>query len=232
LLNEYLGEMTDVLFHHWGTLDKYIGDAIMGFWNSPYPQPDHAIRACSTALDMQARLKELNQKWVADGGRAIHSGVGVNTGVVNVGNMGSDKRFSWTVIGDNVNLASRLEGATKEYHVNVIVAEPTFEEAKESFVFRELDYIRVMGKQQPVRIFELLDFALKRADHEERIRLWMRGLEQYRRAAWVDAITEFEEVLKRYPDDGPSILFIERCEEKARELSVEAWDGVWVMRTK
>lgn len=232
LLNEYLGEMTEVLFHHWGTLDKYIGDAIMGFWNSPYPQPDHAIRACSTALDMQARLNELNQKWVADGGRALHSGVGINTGIVKVGNIGSEKRIAWTVIGDNVNLASRLESATKEYHVNVIVAEPTFEQAKESFVFRELDYIRVMGKQQPVRIFELLDFALKRADHEERIELWMRGLELYRRGEWEDAIPAFEEVLKRYPDDGPSILFIERCEEKAREMPAEAWDGVWVMRTK
>ncbi|HEX7959329.1 MAG TPA: CHASE2 domain-containing protein, partial [Terriglobales bacterium] len=223
LLNEYLGEMTEVLFHHWGTLDKYIGDAIMGFWNSPYPQPDHATRACSTALDMQARLKELNQKWVADGGRAIHSGVGINTGVVNVGNMGSDKRFSWTVIGDNVNLASRLESATKEYHVNVIVAEGTFDQAKESFVFRELDYIRVMGKQQPVRIFELVDFALKRADHEQRIQLWMQGLELYRRGAWEEAIPAFEDVLKRYPDDGPSILFIERCEEKAREAPAEVW---------
>lgn len=232
LLNEYLGEMTEVLFHHWGTLDKYIGDAIMGFWNSPYPQPDHAIRACSTALDMQARLNELNKKWVADGGRALHSGVGINTGIVKVGNIGSEKRIAWTVIGDNVNLASRLESATKEYHVNVIVAEGTFEQAKESFVFRELDYIRVMGKQQPVRIFELLDFALKRGDHEERIQLWMQGLELYRHAAWEEAIPAFEEVLKRYPDDGPSILFIERCEEKARQVPVEAWDGVWVMKTK
>jgi adenylate cyclase len=232
LLNEYLGEMTEILFRHWGTLDKYIGDAIMGFWNSPYPQPDHATRACSTALDMQARLNELNKKWLAEGGLALHSGIGINTGVVNVGNMGSDKRFAWTVIGDNVNLASRLEGATKEYHVNVIVGEGTVEEAKESFVFRELDYIRVMGKQQPVRIYELLDFALKRESHEERIQLWVQGLELYRRAAWEEAIGAFEEVLKSYPDDGPSIVFIERCEEKARAAIPVTWDGVWVMKTK
>ena len=232
LLNEYLTEMTEVLFHHWGTLDKYIGDAIMGFWNSPYPQPDHANRACSTALDMQARLNELNKKWVAEGGRALYSGIGINTGAVNVGNMGSDKRFAWTVIGDNVNLASRLEGATKEYHVNIIVAGGTFEAARESFVFRELDYIRVMGKQQPVRIYELLDFALNRGNHEERIQLWMQGLELYRRAAWEEAISAFEDVLKRCPDDGPSIVFIERCEERAREAHAEPWDGVWVMKTK
>src|SRR5262249_38495092 len=183
-------------------------------------------------LDMQARLSELNKKWVADGGRALHSGVGINTGVVNVGNMGSDKRFSWTVIGDNVNLASRLEGATKEYHVHVIVAEPPFYQGKPSFVLRELESSGVMGKQPPVRIFELLDFALKRRDREERIQWWMQGLELYRRGAWEEAIIEFEEVLNRYPDDGPSILFIERCEEKAREAPAEAWDGGWVMRTK
>src|SRR5262249_34897964 len=132
----------------------------------------------------------------------------------------------------NVNLASRLEGATKEYHVNVIVAEGTFEAAKESFVFRELDYIRVMGKHQPVRIYELLDFALKDREHQERIQLWMRGLEFYRRAAWEEAIGAFEEVLKLYPNDGPSIVFIERCEEKAREAVPETWDGVWVMKSK
>ena len=232
LLNEYLSEMTEILFRHWGTLDKYIGDAIMGFWNSPYPQPDHATRACSTALDMQKRLNELNKKWMAEGGRALYSGIGINTGIVNVGNMGSDKRFAWTVIGDNVNLASRLEGATKEYHVNVLVAEGTFDGARESFVFRELDYIRVMGKQQSVRIYELLDFTLNRDNYEERIQLWMRGLELYRRAEWEEAIGAFEEVLKKYPDDGPSIVFMERCEEKAREIHAEPWDGVWVMKTK
>jgi len=121
LLNEYLGEMTDILFKNWGTLDKYIGDAIMGFWGSPFPQTDHAVRACRSALEMGARLEELNMKWEAQGRKQLSMRIGLNTGPVNVGNMGSDKRLAWTVMGDHVNLSSRLEGQTKDYMIRCIV---------------------------------------------------------------------------------------------------------------
>jgi adenylate cyclase len=125
-LNEYLGAMTDILFRNNGTLDKYIGDAIMAFWGSPYPQQDHAVRACRCGVEMMQALEQLNRKWVAEGKREAAMGVGINTGPVNVGNMGSNKRLSWTVMGDNVNLASRLEGLTKEYRTRCILSEATY----------------------------------------------------------------------------------------------------------
>ncbi|HYN16386.1 MAG TPA: adenylate/guanylate cyclase domain-containing protein, partial [Terriglobales bacterium] len=159
LLNEYLGEMTEILFKRWGTLDKYIGDALMAFWGSPYPQEDHAERACACALDMQARLQELNRKWESEGRKQLTIGIGINTGVVNVGNMGSDRRLAWTVMGDAVNLASRLEGLNKEYRTGIIISEITWRQVSPQFVCRELDYTRVKGKLQPVSIYELLAFA-------------------------------------------------------------------------
>jgi class 3 adenylate cyclase len=121
-LNEYLGEMTEVIFKNLGTLDKYIGDAIMAFWGSPYPQNDHALRACHCALEMIHGLEKLNAKWVGEGRKEIAIGIGLNTGPVNVGNMGSAKRLAWTVMGDNVNLASRLEGMTKQYRSHIVIS--------------------------------------------------------------------------------------------------------------
>src|SRR6266851_5594276 len=159
LLNEYLGEMTEVIFKSLGTLDKYIGDAIMAFWGSPYPQSDHAMRACACALEMIRGLEKLNAKWQAEGRKEISIGIVVNTGPVNVGNMGSAKRLAWTVMGDNVNLASRLEGITKEYCCRIVIGEGTYQEIADKFVCRDLDKIRVKGKHQPVTIYELLDFV-------------------------------------------------------------------------
>ena len=131
-LNEYLGEMTGIVFKRWGTLDKYIGDALMAFWGSPFPQDDHAVRACAAALDMIGRLQELNFKWEAEGKKPFEIGIGINTGVVNVGNMGSSVRFAWTCMGDPVNLASRLEGQNKEYHSQIIIGEGTYQQVRAS----------------------------------------------------------------------------------------------------
>src|SRR5262249_11226879 len=191
LLNQYLALMTEFIFKRWGTIDKYIGDCVMGFWGSPFPQPDHAIRGCAAALDMAARLDELNQKWKAEGRTPLAAGIGLNTGIVNVGNMGSPKRFAWTVMGDNVNLASRLEGATKGYHVRIMAGEGTYKAAKDHFVFRDLDFIRVVGKHQPVQVYELLDFATNEEKYVERLALWSEALALYRRGDFAEAIEAF-----------------------------------------
>ena len=232
LLNEYLGEMTDILFRRWGTLDKYIGDAIMGFWGSPFPQDDHAIRSCACALDMRARLRELNMKWESEGGKPLAIGMGINTGQVNVGNMGSTKRFSWTVMGDNVNLASRLEGITKEYHVQCVVSESTYRAAKDHYVFREIDRIRVKGKTLPVTIYELLDWKRNEELYTERIVRFSEALTAYRRQQWDEAIDLFTKIKKKFPDDGPAETFIQRSHELMEAPPEPGWDGVYAMKSK
>ena len=232
LLNEYLGEMTDILFKRWGTLDKYIGDAIMGFWGSPYPQEDHAERACACALDMQARLLELNRKWESEGRKQLSIGIGVNTGLVNVGNMGSDRRLAWTVMGDAVNLASRLEGLNKEYRTGIIISENTWREVAPKFACRELDYTRVKGKLQPVSLYELLAFASEAPRYADLLAQFAAALAAYRRRDWDEAIDRFEALLARYPDDGPSHELLKRSHEYRREGPAADWDGVYVMKTK
>ncbi|HSE48777.1 MAG TPA: adenylate/guanylate cyclase domain-containing protein [Terriglobales bacterium] len=232
LLNEYLGEMTNIMFDHWGTLDKYIGDAIMGFWGSPYPQADHALRACAAALRMGSRLEELNEKWATEGKKTLKIGIGLNTGPVNVGNMGSERRRAWTVMGDHVNLASRLEGMTKEYGVRTLISEFTYEQVKEVFVLRELDRIKVKGKTQPVSIYELMDFFENQDRHIERLHLFASALDAYRRMDWPEATEKFEEILNLYPDDGPSKKLLHRCHEFMVHAPEAGWDGVYEMKTK
>ncbi len=232
LLNRYLGEMTDIIFRHWGTLDKYIGDAIMAFWGSPLPRDDHAYQACACALDMQNRLRVLNREWEKAGREPLSIGVGVNTGLMNVGNMGSTRRLAWTVMGDNVNLASRLEGLNKKYRTGIIISEGTYEQLKGQFVCRELDQIRVKGKLQPVKIHELLAYAGEAASYSERLRQFQEALEAYRAQAWDEAIERFESLLSRFPDDGPGHEFLRRSLEFRKHPPARDWDGVYVMETK
>jgi len=232
LLNEYLGEMTEILFKRWGTLDKYIGDAVMAFWGSPFPQPDHASRACAAALDMSARLEELNLKWEIEKKKPLEIGIGINSGIVNVGNMGSSKRFAWTVMGDPVNLASRLEGQNKEYHTARIISEFTYEEVKNEFICRDLDRIRVKGKLKPVKIYELMSFAQNADKYRDLLQRWNDATAAYYRQAWDEAIQKFEALLSRYPDDGPSHTFLKRSHAKLVEMPDPAWDGVFVAKDK
>jgi adenylate cyclase len=232
LLNEYLSEMTDTLFRNWGTLDKYIGDAIMAFWGAPYPQPDHAERACHTALQMITALKKLQAGWTAEGRPRIDIGVGINSGPVLIGNMGSKHRFNYTIMGDNVNLASRLEGLNKEFATHLIISEFTYEQVREKMVARELDYIRVKGKKKPVRIFELLATSETRAQFHDLTARFSKALVEYREGKWDKALGLFGELLKDYPEDGPSAVFQDRCREYLAEPPQGVWDGVYVMETK
>ena len=232
LLNEYLGKMTDIIFANQGTLDKYIGDAIMAFWGSPYPQTDHAPRGCACALQMVRGLAKLNEKWKAEGRPPIAIGVGLNTGPVNVGNMGSDKRLAWTMMGDNVNLASRLEGITKQYHTQIVISEGTYRQVADQFVCRELDKIRVKGKNQPVNIYELLDVAAERKKYDSLLAGFEHAMAAYRAQDWHAAVARFKQLLATHPGDGPSQVFLQRAEEFSQNAPEADWDGVYVMKTK
>jgi adenylate cyclase len=232
LLNQYLGAMTDVVFAHYGTLDKYIGDAIMAFWGSPYPQADHAFRACACAVGMAGALRKLNTRWLEEGRTPLAIGIGLNTGPVNVGNMGSDKRLAWTVMGDNVNLASRLEGITKEYQTQIVVSEGTEQDVASHFVFRELDKIRVKGKHKPVKIFELLDIATERPKYAALLAQFDEAMAAYRSQDWKEAAARFGELLGAYPEDGPTRVFLQRALEYLDNAPESDWDGVYVMKSK
>lgn len=232
LLNEYLTAMTDVVFKYDGLLDKYIGDAIMAVFGAPLDQPDHALKACRTAIDMMSELRRLREKWATEGRPDVNIGIGINTGDMVVGNMGSQMRFDYTVMGDSVNLASRLEGANKEYKTNIIISEFTHEQIREKLFCRELDSVKVQGKKLPVRIFELLGERRDAAQWQEFVGRFEQGLASYRACLWDEAIAAFQSVLAVRPDDHPARLYIERCRALKENPPEGKWDCVFAMTKK
>ena len=232
LLNEYLTAMTNIVFKYEGLLDKYMGDAIMAVFGAPLDQPDHALRACRTALGMMEALKTLQKKWTDEGRPVLNIGVGINSGDMVVGNMGSEMRFDYTVMGDSVNLGSRLEGINKEYGTNIVISEYTYAAVKEKLCCRELDMVRVKGKKLPVRIYELLGEKRDEAKWRDLIRLFDEALALYRQGCWDDATAAFRKVLEVRPGDPPSELYLERCVELQKEPPPEDWDGVCTMTRK
>jgi adenylate cyclase len=232
LLNEYLTAMTDIVFKYDGLLDKYIGDAIMAVFGAPLDQPDHAFRACRTALEMMSELRRLREKWATEGRPDVNIGVGINSGDMVVGNMGSEMRFDYTVMGDSVNLASRLEGTNKEYGTNIILSEFTYEIVKDEFVCRQLDAVRVKGKKRPVRIFELLGDINDAPQWQEFLVRFEAGLAKYREGKWDEAIAAFGRVLQLKPEDFTSRMYIERCESLKIHPPEGEWDGVFTMTKK
>jgi adenylate cyclase len=233
LLNRYLTAMTDIILDKGGLIDKYEGDAIMAFWGAPLPQEDHAIRACLAALDNQTRLAELRQEFMEMGLPPVHARIGINTGEMIIGNMGSSQRFDFTVIGDSVNLASRLEGAGKEYGTRIIISEDTYRQASDGVEVRELDLIRVKGKEMPVRIYELLARKGKLDEMGQKVRdLFAEGLAHYRRQDWSGAISRFQRILALTIEDGPAQTFIKRCQEFKQAPPPAPWDGVYRLTSK
>jgi adenylate cyclase len=233
LLNGYLTEMTRIIFRNQGTLDKYIGDAVMALWGAPFDEPDHATRACEAALSMLARLAELQKQWRAQGKPVMDIGVGINTGIASVGNMGSSLRYGYTAMGDSVNLASRLEGLNKEYGTRIIISESTHKALRsDRVIVRELDMIRVKGKLLPVTIYEVLDAIALGSEGKDLVDLFERGHEAYKLRDWRAAGQVFEQVLDRWPDDAPARIFLRRCEEYLAEEPEADWDGVYVMKHK
>lgn len=233
LLNDYFTQMTRIVFTNQGTLDKYIGDAVMAFWGAPFEEPNHSQRACRAALDMQRGLRELRADWRKQGKPLLEIGIGINTGFASVGIMGSVGRHNYTAIGDAVNLAARLEGLNRLYGTRVLVGETTrAQDTRQEYIFRELDWIRVKGKSQPSSIFELLGYSAEKNQWHERVERFHAGLSFYRQREWRQAQTCFHLVLERWPDDGPARLFVQRCEEFLREAPDPQWDGVYTATEK
>ncbi|HEV7968836.1 MAG TPA: adenylate/guanylate cyclase domain-containing protein [Candidatus Acidoferrales bacterium] len=237
LLNEYLTDMTRIVFRHNGTLDKYIGDAVMAFWGAPFEEQDHATKSCHAALEMMARLAEMQKKWRSEGRPVLDIGVGLCTGVASVGNMGSELRYGYTALGDTVNLSSRLEGLNKEYATHILLSDTTYAAVEDPLlVFRELDLIRVKGKLQPVTLYELVaarDTPEGDApDLEEHLEYFAQGRACYRERRWQDAQIVFEKLLERWPEDGPARMYLNRCKEYRIAGPEENWDGVYVMTHK
>jgi adenylate cyclase len=235
LLNEYLHDMTQVVFEENGYLDKYIGDAIMAFWNAPKEVPDHADRAMRTAIFMQRRMTALNERWSADDPEhvSLKVRIGVHTGEVVVGNVGGEERFDYSAIGDAVNLAARLEPANKTYDTLNMVSEVTLAAGRDEYRVRELDFIAVKGKDEPVKVYELLEFAGEELPpaKEKALEEYAAGMEAYRQHDWTGAMARFQAGLDACPDDGPCALYVTRCRENIDDPPPPDWDFV-VRRTE
>lgn len=232
LLNSYLTPMTDLIFKNKGTLDKYMGDAIMAFFGAPVHYEDHAKMACSCALQNMAKLQELKVEYARKNLPPIDIGIGLNTGEVSVGNMGSESVRSYTVMGDAVNLASRLEGINKSYGTHIIISEFTQKEVAADFTTREVDLVRVKGKLQPIRIFELLSECRPIAQIQENLKIFEEAYQLYHSKKFEKAKETFEKALRKYELDETSKIYIERCQDLIINPPPPDWDGVFVMKTK
>jgi len=233
LLNEYLSAMSQIIFRTSGTLDKYEGDAIMAFWGAPVPQEDHALRACVTALDMQEAVRRINDTWPAQGKPRIAIRIGLNTGEMIVGNMGATGKFDYTVIGDNVNLASRLEGANKFYGTGIMVSQHTYDQVRASILGRELDRIAVKGRSQAVTTYELLARREAGTEGLERfVEQYHEGLTHYYARSWGLAEEFFRAALELRPGDRPTLIHLERIAEFQRQEPPPTWDGVIELASK
>jgi adenylate cyclase len=247
LLNEYLTVMTDILIAEQGTLDKYEGDAIIAFFGAPMPLPDHASRSVKVALKMQDALKELRAKWTNEGDKwpeIVHQmrmRIGINSGEIVTGNMGSKMRMNYTMMGDAVNLAARLEESAKQYGIFVQISHFTYGLVKEQFFCRELDTIRVVGKSEPITTYEPM-YEINQPNEllAKLTNTFHQGLAAYKKQNWNEAKIFFEQSLmlefERYPElkhkTNPSKIYLHRCEEFQKKPPPQNWDGVYNLTEK
>lgn len=233
ILNEYLSPMTQIVMNERGTLDKYIGDAIMAIFGAPLDVPNHPERACKAALYMMQDLEKLNLVWEKREWPHISIGVGINTGEAIVGNMGTDIRFEYTAIGDTVNLASRLEGLNKLYGTEIIISKSTLASIDSSqFLLRELDLVQVKGRERPISIFELVGFHPRDPEKATLVNSFTEALNTYREQKFHEGWKKFAEILKLFPLDRPSILYLKRCSEYIDQPPPTNWDGVYIAKEK
>lgn len=232
LMNEFLTPLSRVISKHHGKVDKYMGDCIMAFWGAPKPLPGHARSAVLAAIEMQATMKSLQPQFKKRGWPEIHIGMGINSGRVSVGNMGSEVRVAYTVMGDEVNLASRLEGISKKYGVGIVVGENT-RNAAPDFVYRELDHVQVAGKEKPLAIYEPIGLAseLSEAQHDE-IRLFHEMRRCYRKQDWDQAELKLLNLQRLSPDTALYEVYAERISQFRKTPPRADWDGVFVFQSK
>ncbi|MCA1828377.1 MAG: CHASE2 domain-containing protein [Myxococcales bacterium] len=240
LMNEIFSPMTDNIFEKRGTLDKYIGDCVMAFFGAPVQTELHGANGCDAALSMVETLARLREKWhIEDPDMPdVDVGIGINSGHLVVGNMGSHQRFNYTVMGDNVNLASRIESLNKEYGTRILISEQTLGTARKAlkddaaYTVRELDSVRVKGKKEPVKLFELRRRGPTTTEEMPLLNGYAEALDLYRRQKFGEAGVLFESLLTRFPGDGPCTLFVRRCEMMMQNPPGREWDGVFKMEHK
>lgn len=233
VLNTYLTAMTDIVFEQKGVLDKYIGDAVMAFWNAPLDEPKHAERAARTALQMRDTLHAMNERSAFGSGLVLKVGMGIHSGDMIVGNVGSEARHDYTVIGDNVNLASRVEGLNKEYGTEILVTEAFAKELGAQFLLRKIDKVAVKGKKEAVGLYELLDLSVESAKElQEKVSHFEQALSLYFAGSFQEAESRCRELLERYPEDGPTQVLLTRITYFLEHAPTTDWNGAWVMTKK
>jgi adenylate cyclase len=216
-----------------GVLAQYAGDALEAFWNAPMDQPDHARRACAAALGMVTALERLQPEFARRGWRDLDMAVGINSGPMVVGNMGSRARLTYTAVGDAVNVAARLEGLSKEYGVRILLGEATHAAAGPAFAYRFLDVVAVVGRDAPLTVYELLGPAGSLTPvGAARLVRYHEGIAWYRRRQWREAVARFDELAAEAPGDGPIELYRRRSRELLADPPPVDWDGVFVARVK
>ncbi len=234
LLNDYFTIMVDCIQRESGMLDKFIGDAIMAVFGLPIAHEDDEDRAVRTAVAMMTELRAWNGERAAHGQRPVDIGIGLNTDVVVSGNIGSPKRMDYTMIGDGVNLAARLESACKQYAACILISENTYKKLRGTYRSREVDLVIVKGKTEPVGVYEIVDYHTDETFPNVMgvMNCFKSGLAQYRKGEWDDAIAAFEEALNLNPDDTLSQIYIERCRHMKENPPGDDWNGVWIMTRK
>ncbi|CAL7961136.1 adenylate cyclase [Gammaproteobacteria bacterium] len=233
-LSRYFQAITKVIIEMNGTVDKYMGDGLMAFWGAPVDDPEHALHACQAVLQIQIALKQLNEEFRIENKPVVATRIGINTGEVVVGNVGSDERLNYTSLGDPVNLASRLEGLNKIYGTWIIVSEFTYNKVKDSFKFRLLDKVAVKGKQQGVYVYEFLGDVAVIPDLklEQYNKGFFGAFSHYEAGDWQTAINLFNDLDKKYPEDLLIKMFIKRCLVFSANHPPANWDGIWMMTEK
>ncbi len=235
MLNFYLGEMSSLILEQNGTIDKYIGDAIMSFWNAPLLQPDHAIRACQAALAMQAREAAIQPMLAEMGAPGLLTRIGINTGQMVFGNMGSAQKFNYTVLGDSVNLGSRLEGANKLYGSRILIAQSTADIVRDRFILRKLDDLRVKGKKQPMGVYELISegtIGNVIDKTRRRIAMYEEAFVGYQAQRWDAAEATLLAAQQEWPEDFPIAALLKRVRKLRINPPVLNWDGVYTAKDK